>query len=165
LIFDGGVIEVKRGWDDVEGSQTTKTEAGGRRVPLAGVLKRILREHMVATGRRGGELVFGRTATKPFIPSTVGARARKAWKAENERRMKAAKDAGESVELLQPITLHEARHSAASYLIEAGLNDLELTAMIGHSDPRTTKTIYGHLFPDSNEKVAAKLDAYLEGTV
>ena len=66
------------------------------------------------------------------------------------------------MELLTPITLHEARHSAASYLIEAGLNDLELTAMIGHSDPRTTKSIYGHLFPDSSEKVTEKLDAYLE---
>ena len=66
---------------------------------------------------------------------------------------------------LQPITLHEARHSAASYLIEAGLNDLELTKMIGHTDPRTTKTIYGHLFPDSSEKVAAKLDAYLDAAV
>jgi hypothetical protein len=68
----------------------------------------------------------------------------------------------EQVRLLKPITLHEARHSAASYLIEAGLNDQELTGMIGHSDPRTTKAIYGHLFPDSREKVAAKLDAYLE---
>jgi integrase len=66
------------------------------------------------------------------------------------------------VEPLRPITLHEARHSAASYAIEAGLNDLELTTMIGHSDPRTTKAIYGHLFPDSREKVAAKLDAYFE---
>jgi integrase len=61
---------------------------------------------------------------------------------------------------LDPITLHESRHSAASYLIEAGLNDLELTAMVGHSDSRTTKTIYGHLFPDSAEKVRAKIDAY-----
>ena len=34
--------------------------------------------------------------------------------------------------------------------------------MIGHTDPRTTKMIYGHLFPDSSEKVAAKLDAYLD---
>jgi integrase len=63
---------------------------------------------------------------------------------------------------LTPICLHEARHTAASYMIEAGLNDLELTAMIGHSDPRTTKAIYGHLFPDSRAKVSAKLDAYLE---
>jgi hypothetical protein len=34
--------------------------------------------------------------------------------------------------------------------------------MIGHSDPRATKMIYGHLFPDSREKVAARLGAYLE---
>jgi len=64
---------------------------------------------------------------------------------------------------LRPITLHEARHSAASYLIEAGLNDLELTSTIGHSDPRTTKAIYGHLFPDSRTVIAAKMDAYLGG--
>ncbi len=37
--------------------------------------------------------------------------------------------------------------------------------MTGHSDPRTTKTIYGHLFPDSSERVAAKLDAYLEAAL
>jgi hypothetical protein len=34
--------------------------------------------------------------------------------------------------------------------------------VIGHTDPRTTKMIYGHLFPDSAAKVAAKLDAYFE---
>ena len=65
---------------------------------------------------------------------------------------------------LTPITLHEARHTCASYLIEAGLNELELTAMIGHSDQRTTMNIYGHLFPHSPAVVAAKLDAYLQDT-
>lgn len=62
---------------------------------------------------------------------------------------------------LTPISPHEARHSAASYLIEAGLNDLELTTTIGHRDPRTTKAIYGHLFPDSRKVISRKLDAYL----
>jgi integrase len=61
---------------------------------------------------------------------------------------------------LEPIAPHEGRHSAASYLIEAGLNDLELTATIGHSDSRTTKRIYGHLFPNSSATIVAKLDAY-----
>jgi integrase len=143
--LDEGVIRVERTWDDVEGDVSTKTEAGDRKVPLAGMLRRVLVEHKLATGRAGDQLVFGRTASDPFVSSTVGARAYKAWKDDG----------------LRKITLHEARHSAASYLIEAGLNDLELTAMIGHSDPRTTKKIYGHLFTDSREKVAAKLDAYL----
>ena len=60
------------------------------------------------------------------------------------------------------MTLHEGRHSNASYLIEGGLNDLELTATIGHSDPRTTKMIYGHPFPDSVATVASKIDSYLD---
>ncbi len=143
--FDAGVIHVSRGWDDAEGEQDTKSDAGQRDVPLAGVLRKLLVAQKLASGRSENELVFGRTATLPFTSSTVGLRAQKAWKAAG----------------LQRITLHEARHSAASYLIEAGLNDLELTAMVGHSDSRTTKNIYGHLFPDSGVKVAAKLDDYL----
>jgi integrase len=144
--LDAGAIRVSRTMDDKEGEVAAKTEAGERTVPLAGILRRALVEHKLATGRSGDQLVFGRTPADPFTSSTVGAHAYAAWKTAG----------------LTRITLHEARHSAASYLIEAGLNDLELTAMIGHSDPRTTKAIYGHLFPDSRVKVAAKLDAYLD---
>ena len=43
---------------------------------------------------------------------------------------------------------------------DESLTDTELTATIGHSDSRTTKRIYGHLFPDSSATIAAKLDAY-----
>jgi integrase len=167
VAFEAGVIRVEHGWDDVEGEIETKSLAGTRAIPLAGQLRRVLVEHQLATGRRGSDLVFGRTASDPFTSSTVNYRARRAWgwtQVRNPERgarpamvwIKAREDA------LEPIGLHEARHSAASYLIEAGLNDLELTAMIGHSDPRTTKHIYGHLFDDSREKVTAKLDAYLE---
>ncbi len=162
--FEKDVIHVLRGWDDREGEQTTKSDAGVRDVPLAGVLRKLLAAHLVASGRRGDDLVFGRTATLPFTSSTVGARARKAWgwkhvknPQEGSPRMvwvKAREDA------LPPITLHESRHSAASYGIEMGLNDLELTVMIGHSDVRTTKNIYGHLFAGSSDAVRAKMDAY-----
>ena len=144
----GGAIHVRRSWDDHEGDVATKTVAGERAVPLAGVLRRLLLAHKLASGRNGDELVFGRTAVDPFIPSTLRYQARAVWE-----------QAG-----LTPISPHEARHSAASYLIEAGLNDLELTTMIGHSDPRTTQTIYGHLFPDSRKVVTGKLDAYLTAT-
>ncbi|HEX9481569.1 MAG TPA: site-specific integrase [Solirubrobacteraceae bacterium] len=157
--FDGGVVKVERGWDDRHGEQEPKSDAGKRAVPLAGVLRRAMVAHKLSSGRAEADLVFGRTPAEPFVASTVRARALKAWARENKRRLADA-EVPESVELLHPITLHEARHSAASYLIEAGLNDLELTAMIGHSDSRTTKNIYGHLFSDSAATVAAKLDAY-----
>lgn len=163
LAGEPGTIRVQRTWDDVEGEVATKTDAGTRTVPLTGRLRALIAQHGLDTGRGGDDLVFGRTATLPFIPTTVRARALRAWGWKHQRNPNtgsmewvAGSDAA-----LTPLTPHEARHCCASYLIEAGLNDLELTATIGHSDPRTTKTIYGHLFPDSGATIAAKLDAYL----
>jgi hypothetical protein len=39
---------------------------------------------------------------------------------------------------------------------------MQLTRYIGHTDVRTTKNIYGKLFPGDGQRVAAALDAYLE---
>jgi integrase len=83
----------------------------------------------------------------PELKRNPRARPKEVW-------VKAREDA------LQPIVLHESRHSAASYAREAGLDDVELAAFVGHSDSRTTKSIYVHLFDDSTEKVTAKLNAY-----
>ena len=81
-------------------------------------------------------------------PGTFRRRARKAWKAAG----------------LDPLTPHECRHTCASYLIAAGVNDMQLTRYIGHTDARTTKNIYGHLFPGDAQQAAAQLDAYLDGS-
>ena len=40
---------------------------------------------------------------------------------------------------------------------------MQLQRYIGHTDVRTTKNIYGHLFPDDTQRVAAALDAFLDG--
>jgi hypothetical protein len=47
------------------------------------------------------------------------------------------------------------RHTRAGYLIADGVPDMELQRYIGHTDIRTTKNIYGHLFPDSIRQAAA----------
>ena len=73
-------------------------------------------------------------------------RARKAWKAAK----------------LDSLTPHECRHTCASYLIAAGVNDMQLTRYIGHTDVHLTKNIYGHLFPDDGQRVQVALDAYLD---
>ncbi len=165
------MIQVRQGWDDVEGAQGTKSDAGERKVPIVGVLASLLRKHLLATGRRDDALVFGRTATLPFVASTVRARALKAW-GWRQVRNPALRDDPEAKpatvwieareDAMTPLTLHEGRHSTASYLVEAGVNDLELAAVIGHSDPRTTKSIYTHLFEGSGAKIAAQLDTYLQ---
>jgi hypothetical protein len=68
-------------------------------------LRTDLLAHKLRTGRGGDDLVFGRTATLPFVPSTVRRRAIEAWEAGG----------------LAPIALHECRHTAASEMRAAGL--------------------------------------------
>lgn len=145
--FDASVIHVRRSWDadPAIGEIDVKSDAGRRRVPLVGVLRRLMVEHKLATGRAGAALVFGRTAELPFVASTVRNRALAAWKVAG----------------LEPVGLHEARHCAASYLIAAGLNPKQLSVYIGHSDVRTTYNRYGHLMPGDEAEASRRLDAFL----
>ncbi len=139
-----GVIRVERACDLVAGPVEPKSRAGRRMVPVAVVLRDPLVEH-IATGREGDALVFGRTATRPFDPSTVMAPARRIWeKAE-----------------LEQIGLHDARHTFASLMIAAGVNAKALSTFMGHASITITLDRYGHLFPGSEEEAAALLDRFL----
>ena len=154
------LIHVSRGWDAIEREQSVKSHAGNRRVPILDVLAVEITAHQGRTGRGGEALVFGATATHPFSPESVRRRSQAAWEAENARRAKAAAD-GEDVELLDPITLHEARHVCASLLIAAGVNPKALSVILGHSTVAMTFDTYGHLMPGAEDEAAAATNAYL----
>jgi len=166
LTTEPALIRVRRTWDDNEGEVSAKTESGERDIPLSKVARGYLVEHGLTTGRAGDDLVLGRTATAPFVPSTMRSRAYRAWGWKQVRITEGGRTRTTWVPAhdgaLQPIAPHEARHTAASHFVEGGLNDVELTTIIGHSSPTTTKTIYAHLFSDSGASMAAKMDAYHE---
>lgn len=142
--FDQGLVRVRRGWDDVEGEINPKTFAGTRDIPMMGELRRICRTHKLRTGRHGTQLFLGRSPSDPFYPSTIRARALRAWKAAG----------------LAPLTPHEARHCAASYMIAAGMDWKKVSEFIGHTDVRTTFNRYGKVVPEDLAPAAAKLDSY-----
>jgi integrase len=144
--FAAGIVSVQAAWDDVEGEQETKTEAGVRTVPLEAELHRELRAHKPATGRGGDHLVFGRTRSDAFVRSTMRARALKAWKTAK----------------LEPLTPHEGRHCCASYLAAAGVALKDALTILGHADVRTTMGVYTHAVPGWESEAAAKLGAYRE---
>jgi len=62
---------------------------------------------------------------------------------------------------LEPIGLHECRHTCASYFIAAGINAKTLSTFLGHASITTTLDRYGHLLPGSEAEAAGLLDAYL----
>lgn len=163
----GRMIRVERTLDDGERARpgetiAPKTKAGRRRVPVARVLHGELAAHKLRTGRDGEGLVFGRTAATPFVPSTVRRRALAAWESKD-----AGEDEGAGLERegLEPIGLHEARHTLASTMIAAGADLKTISTCMGHSSITITIDRYGHLLPGSEEAAAAKLDAYLEAAV
>jgi integrase len=97
-----GVIRVEAGWDSKEGAILPKSRKGQRRVPIPAGLRDSLTEHRMASWQDG--YVFGRGPEKVFGATSLTERADRAWK-----------EAG-----LDRLTLHEARHTYASLMIEAG---------------------------------------------
>jgi integrase len=142
--LDARVIRVERALDDAGGIIATKTSAGVREVPILTPLRRELLSHRLRTGRRGSDLVLGRDAVAPFIPSTVRRRAIKAWRAAG----------------LEPIALHECRHTAATEMRAAGLDFKMIQAIIGHSSVTTTFDRYTHVSREHLRQAADQLDAY-----
>ena len=142
--FERGIIRVRRSWDRHEGEVDPKSKAGTRSVPIAAILRRELIRHR---GNRTGEgFAFGRSADRPFSASGVVYRAYRLWRAAS----------------LEPIGLHECRHTFASLMIAAGVNIKALQVFMGHSTITVTLDLYAHLLPGSEDEAAALLDAYMQ---
>jgi integrase len=140
-----GIIRVERAWDPkCKVYVDPKSRAGRRKVPILGVLRDVLIDlRMVGPTDR---LVFPGTAAANFDGSSVRRTAHRAWE-----------DAD-----LNPIGLHECRHTFASLMIAAGVNAKALSVYVGHANIGTTFDLYGHLMPGGEDEAAALADAYLE---
>jgi integrase len=141
-----GVIHVERSYDEKARVEIEpKSHAGRRIVPIVGALRDELLAHKARENRESG-LVFGSSEEKPFVTSNVWRRAQVAWRRAG----------------LNPIGLHEARHTFASTLIAAGVNAKAITTYMGHASIQTTYDLYGKLMPGSEAETAALVDAYFD---
>lgn len=59
---------------------------------------------------------------------------------------------------LKQITVHDLRHSHASLLIEKGFQAIVISERLGHENIQTTLNIYSHLYPNTQNDLAKKLD-------
>lgn len=155
-----GRIHVRHSWDEQAGEVEPKSAAGKRTVPIAAVLRDYLDEHRLRT--RGDGLVFGLDAERPFAASGVHRRAERAWRKSNAAEAAKAEEQGRDPQPLEPIALHECRHTFASLMIAAGVNAKALSTYLGHSSIQVTFDRYGHLLDGNEDEAAALLDAYLE---
>jgi integrase len=141
-------MRVERSWDSSSRQFVKpKSRAGTRTVPIIDRLAMLLADHRVLTNHPSGGLLFvsDRVPGQPVHPVPVRRRMEKAWsKAE-----------------LEPLGLHEARHTFASMMIAAGVNAKALSGYLGHANIAITFDRYGHLMPGNEEEAAGMLDAYL----
>jgi integrase len=144
-------VDLERLWLMVRKS---KSDAGaGRRLPIAAPLKPILlRAYMLQSRPKGGRVLGNVSVTS----GRLARRARKAWaKAED-----GARRLGGQLKL-EPIGLHECRHTYASFLMAAGYTLRELMEYMGHSSRQATER-YVKLLPPLDETDAAeRLKSYL----
>ena len=81
----------------------------------------------------------------PFSADALLKRSNKAWASAG----------------LAGILLHEARHTYASLMIEAGIPIAKVAGRMGHSSVAVTERIYVHFIPNSHDEERAALDSYL----
>lgn len=136
--FDAGLLHVRHQWDRSGVYSPLKTKASKRSVPLGSALSRLLAEHKLGSRFSSPEdPVFASANGNPFC-----------WRNVERRGMdRAVKDAGlDSVPGRRRPTLHDLRDTFASGLIEAGLDVVQVSRLMGHADPAITLRVYADLF-------------------
>lgn len=150
LDLDSAVIEWGVEWE------ARKYEASRRVVPIVPPLLSLLKRRHLELGRPTESLVcppHAFWATSGLLNTGwVATRAGKIWATAN----------------LSPITLQEARHTAATWLDAAGVRPKVASVLMGHSTPERqpgaasiTLARYTHALPADIERARGQLSAYL----
>lgn len=149
--LDLRTIRIDRAIDTTEGIIIgVKTYAGKRNVPIQRILAAVLEDHASERGTEG--LLF---------PSMRPRRGQHEDGVEHFRSLSALhrrlnekwRAAG-----LEPLGLHEARHTFASMLIARKVNAKAVQTYMGHSSITITFDRYGHLFPGHEAETLRLLD-------
>jgi integrase len=137
--------------------EARKYDASRRVVPIVPPLLTLLKRAYLEQGRPDSGLVCppvgGWGSTGLLNTSGLTHRARKRWQEAK----------------LKPITLQEARHSAATWLDAAGVPPKIASVLMGHATPerqpgaaQITLARYTHALPEDIEKAREKLAIYLD---
>jgi integrase len=137
LDLERGVVEV-RATLDASGPVAPKS-GKPRTVPMSRELVIRMRRWRLASGRRDGEPVFL-------------ARPRQEWE-----RVRAT--AG-----LDGVHFHDLRHTAATFMLAAGLKSHAVAELLGHADAGLVDRLYGHALPDELASAGERLEAWRAAT-
>jgi integrase len=165
--LDAGTVTITRSLQRVRGERdkttgrrrgelvnvTPKTDASAATIALPASLATALTEHaevqalerMVALTWVDTELVFTTSVGTPLEPRNVN----RSWAALCDR-------AG-----MRHLRVHDLRHSAASFMLAAGVDLKMIQTTLRHSRLSTTADIYAHVLEDVQRQSAERMDVVL----
>lgn len=129
--------------------QSPKTPRSRREVRIGKMLVRALREQQLRTGGRS-EFVFSTSLGSHLDPANLVKRAFEP----------ALRSAG-----LRRVRFHDLRHTAASIMINDGMNLKFVSHQLGHSSIQITLDRYAHLIPERHDEALDRFEALLFSTV
>lgn len=162
--FDNHTITVSKSFDFKQSEiKLPKTAAGNRIVSVPAKLIRFLRtvpknNILVVTTANGGRMT--ESAWKRLWESYLKDLNLKYGTSFIKRNKFDPKG---NIMTIEPFTPHCLRHTFCSIMYEAGTDVLTAKEQMGHSDIKTTLSIYTHLDKQHKQKNISKLDAYLDG--
>jgi integrase len=155
--LDRAVLRVERSMEEtIKGGlrfKEPKTRHGRRSITLPATAIAVLREHRKAQQERRLQLGQGKAPADALVFTT--------WDGEPQSPNGLSKEWSRMLKqaTLRPVTLHSLRHTHASHLIAAGHDVLAVSRRLGHGSPTITLGVYGHLFPNADDKAAGSVEA------
>lgn len=146
LDFLRRTVRVDRQIVDGGGFGPPKTSASVRTIPLPQAVVDALAVHLQAFPAGPGGLIFTRPSGAPWKRSAFS---------EHWIRARAATGT------VGTVTLHSLRHYYASLLIRHGESVKVVQLRLGHATAAETLDTYSHLWPDSEDRTRAAVDAVL----
>lgn len=157
--LDRGTVLVARSLTETRDGavmKSTKTDRA-RTVPLSRVAIEALRRQRAtqAADRLAGGPAYQVDLSAPVFSDELGRRLQPLHATKAYARL--AKSAG-----ISSLRLHDARHTAATHLLVAGVDVRSVSGILGHASATTTLSTYAHLIADAQKDAVDKLGDRLE---
>ena len=157
--FKEGIITVNKSvkYLNVDGEykallSDTKTAASIRRVPVLDEIQPLLQAHMSYLTRGGSVLsLYGDALLFPSLTGTYR---------EQNNFLQAYQRLCDKLDIKQGRTIHSLRHTFCTILARQGVEMLEASRLMGHSNIQVTAKVYAHVNDEDKKNAVRKLSAY-----